>query len=1008
MNVLSDQAERDRFTSAHGKNISVIAPAGVGKTHAIVQRIVAMAREREDLAVDRLNRLVVVTYSVRAAQQMQQRARAAIRNAGVSARVQRAFQQIFFGTIHSYCVVLLERFGHYLGLPSPVGLLLSHDELWQRFLIRGLSGETETHFQELFHFFAPEKLYSLGKEISPGPEAPLRPICAVNIAPVTSFPTEGLHHSTKRSLAGAQAAVLRWQESWSSGDRFYPLPKCPETKTTEFVETWVAAFAPLHEWLRDAALAFGRRVANAYEAFRLGEAVMTYDDQVRIARRLLDHPEVQRELSRDRPSVLLDEAQDTDPRQFDVLLRVAGLGPDATQAEDQSFCIVGDFQQAIYAPRSDLSFYRRVHDDLIIEPRGASSQLKVTFRCDRAIIRFVNKVFPSILQGEAGQSAFFELVPRDDAGPGQVARWLCPDEPAHAAGVKVNAETRAKHEAQYIAARIHDLGFAGLGAASWSQVAILCPRKNWLFQIERELSALGVPAQFHSSNETQSDRSAGTWLTALIWVAANPEDSFEITGVLREIFGVSDHDLAFFTRKNGECLRLDHSVPDSGGPVAEALQILRKAADNAESLPLHRLAQRLVEQTELRARLKSISDLDPEGTEHDLDDLLAAIFHRAAAGATLTELAKELRANLVQVSPVEEEVRDAVQLLTSHKSKGLEWETVIVPYVYRPIETKTAPYPRLVQGEGGREMIFRDKSDYATHAKIWVDERERQQLQRLLYVTCTRARKTLLLVDDRTLFDGQIQRGGWSSAELLGFQGGVNRIPWEALPETVRPMSAALAQLGKPLPPLAFPPVSRKDIAQAVKNAQSIPRRETPHSLAIHRPPDAEPEERLEREEEQPSPDNPGILYGTWWHEFVQSISWEKSREIWQQHFAEALPRSPQRDRSEREWKLFLDSKLAQRLAEPNLLIQREIPFLSLEKDDICLEGIIDLAILAPGESAWQVIDWKTNRAASSEDIVAIYRAQIEAYARALKQILSAEIKGSLYLTSTGDWVDIE
>jgi len=121
MSALADQLERDRFVQLHGRNISVIAPAGVGKTTAIVQRIVHLAQLPEDVAIDRLTRLIVVTYSVRAAQQMQLRARAGIREAGVPPRAQRAFQQTFFGTIHSYCVRLLERFGHHLGLPTPCG-----------------------------------------------------------------------------------------------------------------------------------------------------------------------------------------------------------------------------------------------------------------------------------------------------------------------------------------------------------------------------------------------------------------------------------------------------------------------------------------------------------------------------------------------------------------------------------------------------------------------------------------------------------------------------------------------------------------------------------------------------------------------------------------------------------------------------------------------------------------------------------------------------------------------
>src|SRR5271155_4261955 len=106
MSILADQPARSLFVEGHGKNISVIAPAGVGKTRAIVDRIVCLAELPEAQAVDRLPRLVVVTYSVRAAQEMQQRARAALRVEKVPPGVHRAFQQTFFGTIHSYCVRL--------------------------------------------------------------------------------------------------------------------------------------------------------------------------------------------------------------------------------------------------------------------------------------------------------------------------------------------------------------------------------------------------------------------------------------------------------------------------------------------------------------------------------------------------------------------------------------------------------------------------------------------------------------------------------------------------------------------------------------------------------------------------------------------------------------------------------------------------------------------------------------------------------------------------------------
>ena len=1014
MTALSDQAERDRFITTSGRNISVIAPAGVGKTHAIVQRILAIARQPEAIAVDRLSRLVVVTYSVRAAQQMQQRARIAIREAGVAPVVQRAFQQTFFGTIHSYCVRILERFGHYLGLPSPVALLKDDKEWWNRFLTQGLQNEpVDEHLQELFHFYAPEKLYALGKEIFPAGEKKVGFIPVLNLQPILRFRLDGLHSSTKRSLGNAQAAVQRWNDAWARGDRFHPLPKCPETKRAEFVELWAATFAPLHEWLRDAALEFGRRVANTYEIFRLEQAVMTYDDQVRLALRLLNHTAVQEELAQERPSVLLDEAQDTDPRQFDVLLRAAGIAPGTEQPDDQSFCIVGDFQQAIYAPRSDLSVYRRIHEDLTVQPRGISSTLEVTFRCDEAIIKFVNRIFPTVLHGEQGQSDFFELQARESAGPGQVARWHCPDEASHAMGGKLKADERARHEAQYLAREIKRLGYAGLGADSWADVAILCPRRNWLVQISRELTALELPVQFHSSDETQSDRTPATWLTALIWIAAHPEDSFEIAGVLREVLGVSDHDMAIFTRKNGERLRLDRSPAETSGTVEDALKILRNAIADASSRPLHRAAQRLVERTQLRERLRSLDEFEVENVDQEIDDLLASIAQQAAGGATLAELAHDLRIGLVQGATAEEEIRDAIQLMTSHKSKGLEWQTVIIPFIFRAIETKTPSFPRLVQAEGGREIVLRDKADYTAHAKTFVTERDRQQLQRLLYVTCTRAKHTLLLIDDDELFQGQMQRGGWSSADLLGFHGHVNRIFWEALPTKIEPRNTArIMERALDTAELEEVPLLRHEVARALEAARRIPRRITPHVLAIHPPAESEPERGLEAREEEAAPraTNPGILYGTWWHEFVQTLRFDEPRTMWERRFTSAQARSPQPERSALEWKTFYASKLAAWLEESGRVVHSEVPFLWREKEEQYLEGIIDLAVFTAEEGTWQVIDWKTNLPGqkSSADLVETYRGQIRAYVQSLEQMLSAQVKGSLYLTSSGDWINVD
>jgi ATP-dependent helicase/nuclease subunit A len=117
-----DQSQRDRFATELDKNFSVIAAAGAGKTTAITDRIVQIAEDPRR-ARDWFPRLVVVTFTNRAADEMQQRARQRIFESNVSPDVLAAFNRAFFGTIHSFCMKLLGAHGHHLGLPARLELI---------------------------------------------------------------------------------------------------------------------------------------------------------------------------------------------------------------------------------------------------------------------------------------------------------------------------------------------------------------------------------------------------------------------------------------------------------------------------------------------------------------------------------------------------------------------------------------------------------------------------------------------------------------------------------------------------------------------------------------------------------------------------------------------------------------------------------------------------------------------------------------------------------------------
>jgi len=173
---LPDQEERDRFCQALNRNFSVIAPAGVGKTTAIVSRIAEIANKGEAGA---LERLVVVTYTVKAADEMRERVRQRLLESGRRATERLvSFNKAYFGTIHGYCLQLLGRWGHFLGLPPALELVADSDALWLEFLAAQdayFEGVPATLGRDLSRYVDIRRIAALARTLSTEREKPALP-----------------------------------------------------------------------------------------------------------------------------------------------------------------------------------------------------------------------------------------------------------------------------------------------------------------------------------------------------------------------------------------------------------------------------------------------------------------------------------------------------------------------------------------------------------------------------------------------------------------------------------------------------------------------------------------------------------------------------------------------------------------------------------------------------------------------------------------------------------------
>ncbi len=1013
-----DQAQRTRFITELERNFSVVASAGSGKTRAITDRIIALAKSPQ--ALERLPTLLVVTYTNRAAGEMQQRARQSLLEAGVSLDVLAAFNRAFFGTIHALCMKLLRQQGHHLGLPGRLDHLDDDSALWMEFVQQHTTigaGLTPAQRTTLAQLAPVRNLMELGRHGSVSTGAEPGDFPALDFDAIYAFAgNKGSLNAVTRS----QNALRRWHEEWAGGG-FAPLPDC-ESKPLR--PAWDAALGPVRDWVRRCSLKVAAEIADAYRVFRLTKGAINYDDQIALASALLRHPEAAHRIREKNYRVILDEAQDTDPTQFDLLLEIA-RPPAATGAwlETENapprpghFCMVGDFQQSIFGDRADLAHYRRVHDLLLRTSAGEAVEFSVTFRLDQQQIDFINATFSSVLHGSAGQVDFVRLNPRPAVLPGQIIRLEFGELPDMTGW---NEWRKAAFAARELATWLRAQGLEKLRAQSWRDVAVLCPRKGWFPVLRDALRAEGFQVQLQSERDLKGDSPAFAWFTALAVIMAEPRNGYEIVGVLREVFGLPDHELAAFAEGFGD--RWQIAGPTAGtGLVIDTLNLLASTRAAILPLPLFSALQKAVQLTQLRDRLLALPGDEFGDLDTELDDLLTFAASAESDHQTLSVFADELRAGFSATREVRASRPDAVQLITTHKAKGSEWQAVVVPFFARGAKQRSRPYPRLLRDpRTGVMHAALEAADIGEDLKAATDAHARQELERLLYVALTRARHTLVLMHDHALFTNKTGLSKNAGAHLLGCgEPQQNFAAFTALrTETLACAVTALQQADhaairtheQSILPLA--PFASSTAAVARERATLFIKR-NPSALAEAALADADPAAYLEMTRRAAAAPGAGLRYGTWWHEFVEDLDWRADAATWDAVFEKALDRSPDPALSHRQWALLRTqltngSEFANRITAGGAVAHAEMPFLWAMNERECLEGIIDLAIFDSTAGSWLIVDWKTNRTTPNElaQLSEHYLPQISAYWKALSEMLRAPITTGLYSTAVGAWL---
>lgn len=462
--------------------------------------------------------------------------------------------------------------------------------------------------------------------------------------------------------------------------------------------------------------------------------------------------------------IMVDEFQDTNERQRQLIYLLCGNKLDNTN----NLFIVGDVKQSIYRFRhADVSVFNKVKED-IAQNAGQNLGMKTNFRSTQSIVESCNTAFCQLMDLPK-EEICLEHHEGANTGGAKVCLLQVPYKSKDDdLGAK---EDKWQKEAEAIAAYLQqELPKVEPQLRPGASKAILLRAMTHCEILRQTLQGYGINCVVVKGKGFYEQQEVLDILN-LLAALHNRYASLELAGALRSnYFGLDDATLTqlFWQTENDKPLWDVLQAVGSGGlqlnlpPEQQAL-----AMQAAERLRNLRQAAALMALPELFAQLWD--ELKPEfvlSQQENGPSKLANVkkLRRLAQQYCQTKQAslaewlqnvKDLRASSSKEPAATVQADDALQIMTIHNSKGLEFDLVILPQLDKSVKGDTASIKYLPgkEGEQGllgikvpdKEMQLQNSGVYEL-AKARDSELEEEESRRLLYVAMTRAQKQLLMV----------------------------------------------------------------------------------------------------------------------------------------------------------------------------------------------------------------------------------------------------------------------
>jgi len=458
--------------------------------------------------------------------------------------------------------------------------------------------------------------------------------------------------------------------------------------------------------------------------------------------------------------LLVDEFQDTSRRQLDLLERLTA-GWEA--GDGRTLFVVGDPMQSIYRFRqAEVALFLRARRDGLGAIPLTPLTLTTNFRSDPAVVRWVNDrlgpLFPAAEGETTGAVPYAPATPARGAADGEVRLFPLL---IHDRGEARAAEEAEARQVVALVEAAHDRG---------ESCAILVRARTRLPAILAALHRAGRPYEAREVLPL-GERPVVLDLVALTRALLSPLDRTAWLALLHAPFcGVDRTDLLRLVEGAAgeeavssllaDPTRLDGLSPEGAGRAARLAAVVAQAEGEVGRRPLAARVEgawvalggpATVAGGELaaaRAYLRLLREIEQEGP------------------VSVAEVERRLDRLFAPPDPAAD---TALVVMTIHKAKGLEFDTVILPGLGRSTRGSDRPLLRWLHLPEGPLLAARPRRDpdpIYDYVGALEQAQEAQEARRLLYVAATRAKSRLYLLGEvESRADGAVRP---NSRSLLG------------------------------------------------------------------------------------------------------------------------------------------------------------------------------------------------------------------------------------------------